>query len=122
MCLKGVRTDDNIFILNTIINHYNNCIFTVETNKGIAEHFESITGVKQGCNLSPLLSNLYQNDLHSIFDDSCDPFMLGTSKISSLSWADDLVLFSTSLIGLQNCLSIIVQSGNSMLILTRLKL
>ena len=63
--------------------------------------------MKQGYNLSPTLSNIYQNDLHEIFDDSCDPVELNGPNINSLSWADDLVLFYKSPIDLQNCLNII---------------
>ena len=72
---------------------------------GITKQFSSTTGVKQGCNLSPCMSNLYQNDLHNIFDETCDPTCLGTLKINSLSWADDLVIVSKSALGLQNCLN-----------------
>ena len=64
----------------------------------------SSTGVKQGCILSPLLSNIFQNDLHDIFDQTCDPVKLNNMSVNSLSWADDLVLFSTSKQGLQNSL------------------
>lgn len=50
------------------------------------------------------MSNLYQNDLHSQFDESCEPVSLDNLKINSLSWADDLVIVSKSAAGLQNCL------------------
>ena len=67
--------------------------------------FLSSSGVKQGCNLSPTLANLYQNDLHDIFDDSCGPVSMGNITFNSLSWADDLVLCSTTPQGLQRCLN-----------------
>ena len=79
--------------------------FCVKTENGITKSFLSTTGVKQGCNLSPLLSNLYQNDLHDIFDDTCDPVKLENMHVNSLSWADDLILLSDSQTGLQNCLN-----------------
>ena len=61
--------------------------------------------MKQGCCLSPTLSNIFQKDLHEIFSDGrCDPVLLGNTHLNSLSWADDLVLMSTSKEGLQNCL------------------
>lgn len=60
--------------------------------------------MKQGCNLSPSLSNMFQNDLHDIFNTSCDPVELSGKVLNSLSWADDLVLLSTSPTGLQNSL------------------
>ena len=47
---------------------------------------------------------LYQNDLPDIFDNSCDPVQIEDIFLSSLSWADDLVLMSTTNQGLQKCL------------------
>ncbi len=47
---------------------------------------------------------LYQNDLHDIFDESCDPVVLQNTSFNSLSWADDLVLLSETHAGLQKCL------------------
>ncbi len=64
----------------------------------------SSSGVKQGCTLSPTLSNIYQNDKHDIFNNECDPVELDGISLNLTSWADDLVLLSTSKKGLQNCL------------------
>ena len=58
-------------------------------------------GVKQGDSLRPTLFNYFTNDLHEIFDDSCDTLILQKSKIARLSFADDLVILSTSHHGLQ---------------------
>ena len=61
--------------------------------------------MKQGCNMSPNLSNVFQNDLHEVFDDMCDGVVLDGFRFNSLSWADDLVLVSTTPRGLQTCLN-----------------
>lgn len=92
-------------IYNMLKTAYTNPQFCVKTDYGLSKYFISQTGVKQGCVLSPLLSNIFQNDLHGIFDPSCDPVMLNSEKFNSLSWADDLVLFSRSKTGLQKCLN-----------------
>ena len=48
-----------------------------------------------------MLSNLFQKDLHEIFDTSnCDPVLLEDMQLSGLSWADDLMLVSTTREGL----------------------
>ncbi len=48
---------------------YENCDFCVKTEHGISNPFSSLTGVKQGCNLSLTLSSIFQNELHQIFDE-----------------------------------------------------
>jgi exonuclease III len=83
---------------------YNKLEYCVQVPGGLTESFDSYSGVKQGCNLSPTLSNIFQNDLHDIFDGICDPVSLDNLTFNSMSWADDLVLFSTSPKGLQSCL------------------
>ena len=72
----------------------------------ISQSFMATCGVEQGCTMSPILSNSYQNDLHDIFNDACDPVQLGEASISSVSWADDLLMLSTSGTGLQRCLHV----------------
>lgn len=90
---------------NIIKSMYSNTNYRVKLHEGLSKIFCGNIGVKQGCNLSPCLSNIFQNDLHDIFDDSCCPVSIGDIKLSSLSWADDLVLTSLSEAGLQQCLN-----------------
>ena len=54
------------------------------------------SGEQQGCPLRPLLSNIYQDDINKIFDSSCDPVKIGDVPMTSIFWADDLLLLSTS--------------------------
>jgi hypothetical protein len=49
--------------------------------------------------------NCFINDLHSIFDGTCDPVCLDETSINSLSFADDLVILSESQSGLQSALN-----------------
>ena len=57
--------------------------------------------MKQGCNLSSTLFNIFINDVPNLFDDSCDPVRLGNTNLNCLLYADDLVLLSESQKGLQ---------------------
>ena len=62
--------------------------------------------MRQGCVLSPALSNLFLNDLPLQLNcPEVDPFLLSDgTKLSCLLYADDLVLLSHSQQGLQNSL------------------
>ncbi len=102
---KLLRNNITGYMYFTIKNMYIRTNYCIKTEKGLTNVFESRSGVLQGCTLSPTLSNLFQNDLHDIFHRDTDGLELdGETKINSLSWADDLVLFSESHKGLQTCL------------------
>ena len=84
---------------------YSNVRYCVKTPNGLSPYFQSSCGVRQGCNLSPLLFNLYLNDLPNILNSrASDPLILQDTPINSLFWADDLVLLSKSESGLKECL------------------
>ena len=59
--------------------------------------------MKQGDGLSPLLFNIFINDLPQIFSGENNSPLLQNTAISCLTYADDLLLMSTSESGLQNC-------------------
>ena len=68
----------------------------------LTDMFKSNIGLKQGCPLSPTLANIYLNDIH-------DDMILSDIDIcghhtNSITWADDLVLFSLSHAGMQKIL------------------
>ena len=55
--------------LSIIKTMYDNANYTIKINNKLYGSIDSKTDVKQGCCLSPLLSNLFQNDLSDIFTD-----------------------------------------------------
>ena len=66
--------------------------------------------MRQGCISSPLLFNLYVNDLAFSFIPSVLP---NGTKLNSLFYADDLIILSRSKLGLQNCLNKLSSYCNS---------
>ena len=79
---------------------YNGSFSRVKCRKVLSESISIKQGVHQGSVLSPLLFNIFIND---IGDDllTDDAPILHDSRVSHLLYADDLVLLSTSEIGLQ---------------------
>ena len=86
-------------------NMYKKIKLSVQLPRGISEVFPSNVKLKQGCNMSPILFNLFINDINEIFDVCfCHPVTLGIIKLSNLLYADDLILISETNTGLQSCL------------------
>ena len=63
-------------------------------------------GLKQGDNLSPILFDIFFDDVEEIFDEYCVPVSLSDDlSINHLLYADDMALLSLSSDGLQNSLN-----------------
>ena len=92
-------------LLNLIIDMYKDTNYIIKSNGIFSFPFSAKYGVKQGCNLSPLFFNIFINDLHQSFDETCEALNINDWNVNSLSYADDLVLLSESECGLQNSLN-----------------
>ncbi|CAG2188155.1 unnamed protein product [Mytilus edulis] len=87
---------------------YDDTTCRIKFQNGLSEEFVSNRGVKQGDVLSPLLFNLYINNLvKSLQDANTDPIVIGDTTINSLLFADDIVLLSNSEKGLQTALNVL---------------
>ena len=86
---------------------YSNTKCAIKLSENRTPFFPYKKDVRQGCILSPMLFNLYINEIPTVFKNTLsDPLILpnGTT-INSLSYADDLVILSKSKSGLQHCLN-----------------
>ncbi len=94
--------------IRIVRNMYENIHGLVKTNGRISEKIPLTVGLRQGCNLSPFLFNLYVNDLPILLDKiECDPPMLYNKRLPILMYADDMVLLSTTPTGLQKSLTLL---------------
>ena len=69
------------------------------------EYFTCLQGLKQGCLASPTLFSLYINELaHDIISQGTHGLQFSPNDIEIfiMSFADDIVLLSATIIGLQN--------------------
>ena len=79
-------------------NIYSNVQQSVCLPNGITNPFLSNIGLKKGCNLSPILFNLFINDINDIFDNSlCQPPNIYQVTLNNL-------LYAETSSGLQKCL------------------
>ena len=87
---------------------FSNSSFGVKLSPSHCSEFASSTsGIFQGCIVSPLLFILFLNVLSEELDatDNCDAPRLLDRKVNHLYWADDLIICSKSVAGLQRLLS-----------------
>ena len=85
---------------------YKNASYSVKIGNKMTKLFNCDRRVRQGCSLSPILFNLFLNDLLNILDRAnSDPVSSSNlCHVSCLMYADDVVIISKSPPGLQNCL------------------
>ena len=87
-------------VLFSMYQHVKSC---VRTPKGITDFFNCSLGVQQGSVLSPLLFNIFVNDIGETLQNTelFSGVDIGLLKIIYLLFADDLTLVSSSKVCLQ---------------------
>ena len=87
--------------MRNIMAMYQKTEYSIKLKDGHTRAIKSNLGLKQRCPLSPMLFNLYIDDIKDIFDDQCDPVYIQDTKFNHFLFADDLVILSESKAGLQ---------------------
>jgi hypothetical protein len=90
---------------------YSNLYSSVRWNSMISAEFKVLSGVRQGGILSPVLFNLYVDDLIKDLKSNGDGCHVGKCFIGCIMYADDLLLLSPSINGLQRMIDTCSQYG-----------
>ena len=102
--LEDMNINGNFLL--TLQNMYENTKCAVKLNNKLTQFFPCMQGVRQGDPLSPILFNLYINDIFKELKEAgCDPvYLKDGDPINGLAYADDLVLISRTREGLQKAI------------------
>ena len=90
---------------------YNKLYSVVRWNSACSSEFKVTAGVRQGGILSPILFNVYVGDMIADLKDSGYGYYIGKTFFGCIMYADDLLLLSPSIAGLQSMLDICSQYG-----------
>ena len=102
--LQNIGVTGNFY--NIIKTMYEDVTYKVKLPSNLSQSFTTSCGVKQGCNLSPTLFNIFVNDFpDSLGEVSDHPIDIDGIKLNCILYADDLMLISETAEGLQNCLN-----------------
>ena len=91
-------------VIDTMRNFYSKTYFRIKLNGRISPPIANHVGVNQGGNVSGLLFRKYMADLSKYLHTEVG-ICLGDSIVAHLLWADDLILLSDSVSGLQKQLN-----------------
>ena len=80
---------------------YQKTEYLITHKDGYLDPIDSNIGLKQGCPLSPIMFNLFIDDMKNIFDTTCEPIIIQDIKLNHILYADDLLLMSHTKEGLQ---------------------
>ena len=92
-------------LLDTVRNLYSNTSYRVKVQGEVSESNATNIGVNQGGNASGFLFRKYLADMSDFLYKEVG-VCIGGSILAHLLWADDLILFSDSLNGLQKQLNV----------------
>ena len=104
MLIAGISTK----VFQITYSMYQDTKRRIKFSNGVSNEFSSTCGVKRRDVSSPLLFNLFIDDLvKKLKISNCDPVVIKNISVNSLLYADDIILLSSSDKGLQKSLDIV---------------
>jgi len=103
---KLINSNVSIPVILLIIAYYNVHFIMIENGEERSELFRATNSVKQGGSLSPWLYSMYSADLLKGANDSKLGILFYKKIVSSVGFADDLMLLADSLIHAQKLIDI----------------
>ena len=89
-CLRSIGVDQ--VLVDLIKNMYKQAEFAVVINGQITDWFQLVTGVRQGCLLSPSLFNLFLEFVMKDLRNLDNGIQMGEMSINNIRYADDTTL------------------------------
>lgn len=102
--LRNTKVPDKI--VNLLEYWYANQVNQVRWDKSLSDTYKLSCGVRQGGLTSPVLFNLYVNDLIEELSSTRVGCRIGGVSLNNISYADDMVLLSPSVNGLRKLITI----------------
>ena len=99
---KLVDRNTPLYIVRLLVCWYNKQKFIVRWGNSFSNEFAVTNGVRQGGIMSPLLYNVYTDDLNTKLSQMKVGCKMKGIRVNCLSYADDMVLISPSASGLQD--------------------
>ena len=106
MCSEGLQAGLNALRLKLLCYWYQHQSMYVKWGSTMSSKFQVTNGVRQGGVLSPLLFDVYVNELSELLNKSGIGGNLGGTLINHMLYADDICIVSLSSSGLQHLLNI----------------
>lgn len=108
--LEDIGIDDKD--LRIIKNLYYNQTANIRVDNQLTEAISIERGVRQGCILSPMLFNVYsENIFKQALDEYDEGILINGERINNIRYADDAIIFADSLEGLQTLMTRITETS-----------
>ncbi len=99
------------YMVRILVYWYGHQLMRVKWGNKVSAPFRVSNGVRQRGILSPILFNLYMDELSEWLNICKTGCMIGNTLVNHIMYADDLVVFSPSSAGLQQLLTLCSDYG-----------